>query len=397
MEDTADKTRQLSELQEAFASFNSVSGELEASYRRLQARVESLQRQLAAARRERADEARRLTAVLEALPGGVVMIDESGIVRRINSAAIDLLGDPLQDTAWQSVCRRAFHRQASERGDLTLSDGRQVSLAQKDMAPEPGRVLLLTDVTENRKFQELLDRHRRLAAMGEMAAALAHQIRTPLSAALLYTSNAARTDLSPEHRGELLDKATTCMTDLEQLIGDMLQFARGAGDAGMNFTLADVLSAVERSLRPTLDPDQTLCIDCTDADAGLSGNREAVVGAVLNLANNALQAAGDAASVRIRARVAGAHAEIVVSDNGPGVPPEQAHRIFDPFYTSRPDGTGLGLAVVKSVAESHGGDVTLVEAAANGASFVLRLATDAASRPAAPAGRRQPVAEEAAA
>jgi len=402
MEDTADQQRKLSELKEAFESFNSVSGELQDSYRQLQSQVESLQQQLAAARRERADEARRLTAVLEALPGGVVMLDESGVVRRINTAAIDLLGDPLQDMTWQSICRRAFYRQASEQGDLTLSDGRRVSLAQKDMAPEPGRVLLLTDVTENRKFQELLDRHRRLAAMGEMAAALAHQIRTPLSAALLYTSNAARPELDPGHRGELLDKATNCMTDLEQLIGDMLQFARGASHANASFSIGDVVAAVDRSLRPTLDSGQTLNIDYSDAEAPLCGNREAVVGAVLNLANNALQAAGAAARVDIRARANGMDAEISVTDNGPGVPAGQADRIFDPFYTSRANGTGLGLAVVKSVAQSHGGDIGVTDDAAGGATFALRIPISVAARDAqrplvGTAATQQTITEDAAA
>lgn len=380
MEANEDKTRQLNELKVAFESFNSASGELQTSYRQLQAQVAGLQSQLAAAERGRAEQerrnaelARRLTALLEALPGGVIMLDDSDIVRAINSAATDLLGDPLQDIEWRSVCHRAFQGAASEQGDLTLTDGRRISLAQKDMTPEPGRVLLLTDVTENRKFQELLDRHRRLAAMGEMAAALAHQIRTPLSAALLYTSNASRPELTGEHRSDLLDKATNCLTDLEQLISDMLQFARGASNANSSFSVDELLSAVDRSLRPVVRSDQLLEISSPDTHIELNGNREALVGAVLNLANNALQSAGDHARVNIAVCVVGLSAEIHVTDNGPGIAADQAEKIFDPFYTSRPDGTGLGLAVVKSVARSHGGDVTLEETGVQGATFVLRV------------------------
>lgn len=384
MESDEDKTRKLNELKAAFESFNSSSSELQTSYRELQERVTGLRHQLAAAERGCAEQARRngelagrLTALLEALPGGVVMLDDNGIVRAINSTAQDLLGDPLQDLEWQSICYRAFRGtfsgQTGEHGDLTLTDGRRVSLAQKSMTPEPGRVLLLTDVTENRKFQELLDRHRRLAAMGEMAAALAHQIRTPLSAALLYTTNASRPELTTECRNDQLNKATNCLTDLERLISDMLQFARGASHADFSFTVDELLASVERSLRPVLRSEQSLEIACSDSPIDLSGNREALVGAVLNLANNALQAAGDCARVAIEVCVTGLSAEIRVTDNGPGISSEVADKIFDPFFTSRPDGTGLGLAVVKSVARSHGGDVVLQETGVPGATFVLRI------------------------
>ena len=388
MEANEDKTRKLNELKAAFESFNTASSELQISYRELQEQAAGLESQLAAAQRGRAEQAlrnaelaRRLTALLEALPGGVVMLDESGVVRAINSAATDLLGNPLQDIEWRSVCTRAFHGSASERGhgranehgDLTLTDGRRISLAQKDMTPEPGRVLLLTDVTENRKFQELLDRHRRLAAMGEMAAALAHQIRTPLSAALLYTSNASRPELTAEHRSDLLDKATNCLTDLEQLISDMLQFARGASHVDSSFSVDDLLAAVELSLRPILRSDQSLEILPPESDVELNGNREALVGAVLNLANNALQSAGDHACVNVAVRIVGLSAEIRVTDNGPGISPDQVGKIFDPFYTSRSDGTGLGLAVVKSVAKACGGEVFLEENDIPGATFVLRI------------------------
>ncbi|MCG8377440.1 MAG: PAS domain-containing protein, partial [Chlorobiales bacterium] len=247
----------LSSLKAAFEAFNQVSGQLQNSYEELQQEVAQLKDQLKTANRKRAEEARRnadlaqrLSSLLEALPGGVVMLDEGGVVREINSAAGDFLGEPLQNHEWTLVCRRAFKADTDEQGDLILNDGRKVTLAQQALEPGPGRVLLLTDVTENRKLQELLSRHRRLAAMGEMAAALAHQIRTPLSAALLYTSNATLNDLTDDRRFELMDKSTRCLHDLEQLINDMLQFARGASCSEEHFGLDDLIDAVENALDP---------------------------------------------------------------------------------------------------------------------------------------------------
>lgn len=382
MRSGATKQRKLSELKEAFESFNTVSDQLQTAYLDLQDQVAGLQQQLQQAQQQRAEEAQRnadlagrLTALLEALPGGVIMLDETGVVREINSSASDFLGDPLADVEWQTVCQRAFRSPANEQGDLTLQDGRRISLAQKAMVPEPGRVLLLTDVTEHRKFEELLARHRRLSAMGEMAAALAHQIRTPLSAALLYTSNATRADLPVERRESLLNKATTCLHDLEQLISDMLQFARGASYTESVFSVDDLLNSVETSLRPIVQDNQHLLISRIDSPIHLSGNREALVGAVLNLASNALQSAGTEARVEVKVCARGPQIEIRVADNGPGVSAENRDKIFDPFYTSRPDGTGLGLAVVRSVARSHGGDIELEPSERAGATFILRLPT----------------------
>ncbi|MDH3978414.1 MAG: HAMP domain-containing histidine kinase, partial [Gammaproteobacteria bacterium] len=194
-----------------------------------------------------------------------------------------------------------------------------------------------------------------------------------LSAALLYTSNASRPELSAERRTEILDKATHCLTDLEQLIGDMLQFARGAGRTKDFVSLEELMSSIDVSLRPALKSGQSMKIDLPESAIQMSGNREALTGAVLNLANNALQAAGDQAQVEITGRPDGAFVEICVADNGPGIAPEKVGKIFDPFYTSRPDGTGLGLAVVKSVTESHGGEVYVDETTPRGTKFVMRL------------------------
>ena len=373
MEPSQTPAEDIAGLQEAFEAFNEVSGQLRSSYQSLQQQVVSLTDQLERETRRNAELATRLSALLEALPGGVIMLDEGGVVREINATACDFLGEPLQDVEWTLVCRRAFRDHTSEDGDLTLQDGRRLSLAQKPMEPGPGRVLLFTDVTEHRKLQELLDRQRRLAAMGEMAAALAHQIRTPLSAALLYATSAAGAGLTNARKDELLAKSTRCLHDLEQLIGDMLQFARGASFAEGSVELSEILTAVDTALRPLIRNGQQVRFTAPDTPARVTGNREALAGAILNLATNALQHAGDNARVTIEAQTRGLEAEIRVRDNGPGVAPDQQERIFDPFFTSRADGTGLGLAVARSVARAHGGDVQLVAEDTPGATFVVRL------------------------
>ena len=227
--------------------------------------------------------------------------------------------------------------------------------------------------TQRRKVDTALSRHQRLAALGEMAATLAHQIRTPLSAALLYTSNAANPAIPLPRRDELLSRAIGCLNNLEQLVGDMLGFARGAVASNLPVDLDDLATATKNAAVALLRPGQKLEVQEAPADAIVCGNREALVGTLLNMITNGLQAAGSSAVVTVSFSVSGNTAELRVSDNGPGVPPGLHKRIFEPFFTSRSDGTGLGLAVVKSVARAHGGDVHVENNPPQGASFVLRL------------------------
>jgi two-component system sensor histidine kinase FlrB len=206
-----------------------------------------------------------------------------------------------------------------------------------------------------------------------MAAALAHQIRTPLSAALLYTENAARPGLTDTKRESQLAKAARCLHDLEKLIADMLGFARGAGAAQTPLSISDLLDGLSTALSAVTDSGQQVSIGDGPANCQIAGNREALSGALLNLAMNALQHGGPNARVAVDVTVRGTRLEIRVRDNGPGVPREYRERIFEPFFTSRPDGTGLGLAVVRSVARAHGGDVVLETGSDTGACFVVHL------------------------
>ena len=124
-----------------------------------------------------------------------------------NSVARAWLGAVTAGESWSAVTARSFEPALTEHGDLQQKDGRQLVLKQQRLTGGRGQILLLTDVTEQRQFNEVIERHRRLAALGEMVATLAHQIRTPVTSALLYTSNAARADIDQARRMQLVGKA----------------------------------------------------------------------------------------------------------------------------------------------------------------------------------------------
>lgn len=370
------------QLQEAFRAFNEISLQLAASYRDLEARVAQLNEELAAARSERLLQlaekerlANRLTRLLEALPGGVVVLDGNGAVQECNPVAADLLGEPLLGVAWREVARRAFAPRRGDSREVTLRDGRHVSISTRSLGEEPGQILLLNDVTETRTLQEMVNRHKRLSAMGEMAAKLAHQIRTPLASALLYVSHVTRTDLEAEDRSRFAQKILSRLRHLEAMVNDMLAFARGSAVSDETFPVRMLADDLEVALEPQLQSCAGhLTIENRVPDAMLTGNRQALLGALLNLATNALQACGEGARLRLLiARGLGDVVELRLSDNGPGIPEEIRDRIFEPFFTTRPDGTGLGLAVVQAVAESHRGEVRVQSRAGEGTTFILRL------------------------
>jgi len=377
---------QAQELQDAFGAFNQLSAQLTESYQQLEVRVAGLTTALETEQDERLKEltekervASRLASLLHALPGGVVVIDEEGKVQEHNPAAELLLGQPLLGLPWADIIQRSFAPRSDDGHDISLVDGRKVNISTCPLGSEPGQILLITDVTEIRYLQDRMGQQQRLAAMGKMAASLAHQIRTPLSSALLYVSNLKRQVLSDEDRFVLTEKMTSRLRHLEQLIEDMLMYSREGKVGEEFFTSQDLIDELYQGLEPQLELTETRFVTKNKArDLMIHGNRQMLLSALTNLAMNAMQAMKESDKTETR------KIEVIITknkndvcialkDNGPGIPLELQEQIFDPFYTTRTQGTGLGLAVVQAVAKAHGGDVQLESTPNKGCVFNVTL------------------------
>lgn len=368
------------DLEDAFHVFSQVSERLAESYRLLEDRVAVLTEELAAARHERLQQlaekerlANRLQLLLETLPGGVVVLDGQGLVQECNPVAVSLLSGPLLGENWREVAARAFAADGQGPYQATLKDGRQLSISTCELAAEPGRILLFQDVTETRQLQDLLSRHQRLSAMGEMVARLAHQIRTPLSSAMLYVSMLHKAPAGQADGVQCAAKALSRLRELERMVNDMLVFARGGEFAAQPIALSGLLDDLRQSLElPLQQSHGRLEIIDHAPGATIEGVRDVLLGALLNLTTNAIQAAGSDVRLIIETRRAADGAiEVRVTDNGPGIPPDLHDKIFEPFFTTRSSGTGLGLAVVRAVMEGHRGAVSLQSEEGRGASFIL--------------------------
>lgn len=303
--------------------------------------------------------ASRMEALLDFLPGGVVVIDETGTVVQSNPAAVRLLGQEIDGLRWREVISRCFAPRSDDGLEVSTVGGRRCSLATASL-DDFGQIILLTDQTETRRLQQQVGQHEKLSAIGKMVSALAHQIRTPLSAAILYANHLCGDQVNPERKKEFARKLLGRLEHMAEQVKDMLLFVRN------ELPLNDVvkLDDLELGLRAAMEiPLQTEGCVCSwqnpNPAVEIRCNREALIGAVLNLVNNAVQACGRGGRLKIsfiRTAVKGQSAvAIAIADNGPGMSDEQLNAAKQVFYTTKPQGSGLGLAVVQSVSRAHGG------------------------------------------
>lgn len=366
-------------LEQAFALFNQMSNQLSESYSLLEARVSELKGQLALVSAQRMQElaekerlAHRLQSLLDLLPGGVIVIDGQGVVREANPVARALLGQPLVGMLWRQVIARNFAPREDDGHEISMKDGRRLSIATRSLHGEPGQLVLLTDLTETRRLQDQLSRHERLSALGRMVASLAHQIRTPLSAALLYASHLNEQVLPAEQQQRFAGRLKERLHELENQVRDMLIFARG------ELPLPDRLDpqALFAALRAAAEPHvtgMTVRWQCDVRAGELLCNRDTLVGTLLNLIDNAIQAGGREARLKIHLYRRDNQLRLCISDNGPGMDAATLARLGEPFFTTKTTGTGLGLAVVKAVARAHQGQLLLQSRVARGTCAILSL------------------------
>lgn len=323
--------------------------------------------------------ANRHSRLLAVLPAGVVVLDGEGVVQETNAAAIDLLGEPLSGERWISIIERAFQPQPGDGHDVSLKDGRMVHISTSPLGSEPGQIILLQEVTETRALQNKVSHLQRLSTMGEVAARLAHQIRTPLSSALLYLSPLLKEDTDPAVRKRFAGRLRHSLTHMEQLVKDLLAFSRGTMASTSPVAITSLLQEVEQQFRsqPQAELIQ-LTIHNQLNDGHVYGSQAALASAINNLLNNARQACGEFGQIRVFAELVETEdrqsfIDISVEDNGPGIAEADYDKILTPFYTTRSNGTGLGLAVVQSIVKAHKGSLWIDSDEGEGSTFGLRL------------------------
>jgi len=315
--------------------------------------------------------------LIDVMPTGLVMLDGNGIVVKINKVASSLLDEPILGQPWFEVIARSFTPKADDWHEISLKDGRRVKLEISSLGAQPGQLIMITDLTETRILQDKIGQMQRLSSLGRMVSTLAHQIRTPLSAAILYGANLTNAKLTNDARISFQEKLNARLYDLEQQVNDMLLFSKSGKEQVVTpLSINNVIQESVQSMDALLIKEKAqVNVQLSSEDYYILGNKNALTGAIQNLLHNALQAPNTSENIIINIQSYSQNNDVYLSvkDNGQGIDIGTKDKIFQPFYTSSSKGTGLGLAVVKSVIKAHQGEVNLISTAGEGAHFVIKL------------------------
>lgn len=308
-----------------------------------------------------------IDAVMQSLPVGVATAPSGGQPLAQNPVARELLPAVGADIALPTMSP-GYH--VLEQGQRPL--GLHVSRLRGVDPQGAERVYVLEDLTEQRALEAQLRRNDRLASVGQLAAGIAHEVRNPLAilraTAQLLAGQLAGQDQAATYGRVLIDESDR----IERLISELLEYARPRPPHRVPLDLAEALSGAAHDVGPyALQYGVSIAVDAPAAT--LWADQEQLRQALVNLLLNAVQASSSGAVVRLSVAHGGGDVRVAVTDQGRGMRPEERERACDPFFTTRPDGTGLGLALVAAIVQEHGGQLNIASAVGAGTTVTLTL------------------------
>jgi len=383
---------------EAFRTFTLASNSLESTFGQLQSRVRKLTEELEVKNleleqslREKQEAQEYLRTILEKLPCGVFVLEESGEMTLCNPMAEEVLREARGEAGRlrSDELRNLFAASAEgrrEETEITLAAGGEKKVLATSGTPledDHGRSLgtlhIIRDITEVKALEEKNQRGERLAAMGEMAAELAHEIRNPLGSIDIFASLLTR-----ECAGDARNWAENIRIgarSLNTIVSNMLHFTGPLSPVFAEMDIHEILREIGNFCGPMIrQRGVRLKIELAADYSLIRGDRELIKQLVLNLIFNAMKAMPSEGSLAVYTRnVAGKNQsrrlELRIEDTGVGIPPEHLDKIFDPFFTTNKNGTGLGLSIVNQIVESHSGEIHVKSEINRGTAFTILFDT----------------------
>ena len=329
-------------------------------------------------------------ALAAAVPALLWAIDTGGVYTLAAGKGLSLLPDDIRPATGRSAAtlfskHPGFHAHV-RRGLSGEAFSAQVELAGRTFESryEPlrsaeGAVIglagVLTDITEQHANEDALFHAQKMASLGLMAGSVAHDFNNLLMAILGFAGllkQTATLDARDSDHLYLIEQAARRGADIASRL---LAFARGGMSRFAPLDLRNVVTEAMALVRPTLNDRITIDIDLPPSPVIVDGDFGQLQQALLNIVWNARDVLSEGGNIWVRLAQAGSHAQLSVSDSGPGIPADVRARLFDPFFTTKPagSGTGLGLSIAYGVARGHHGDIVVTSEPGHGATFVLNF------------------------
>ncbi|HEB69000.1 MAG TPA: PAS domain S-box protein [Desulfobulbus sp.] len=338
-------------------------------------------------------ERNKLAAIVAAMADGMFVTDNNALITSFNQSASKItgylqeeaIGRSCEDLFRTSLCRDAcaLRHQGETRENVETSmitkDGRKLDvsvssaiLRDKD-GERIGGVQTFRDISDEKKRHDLYCRTEKLAAVGQLAAGVAHELNNPLGNIIGYAKMISP-DEAPEKVPGRVDVIIEQARKCADIVRGLLDYSRTSASEQNHVDLAGIVRGVAEVLTLQMKKKGVeLSLDLQELPR-LSADERKVEQVIMNLALNAIQAVEQGGSISIAVRQHGDMARLEVGDNGPGIPEELRCRIFDPFFTTKPvgEGTGLGLAISAGIIDELGGLIEL-GTPENGALFIVSL------------------------
>jgi signal transduction histidine kinase len=321
-----------------------------------------------------------LAQSLYSLHDGVVVVDADGEIVSINPSAIELLGTekPMQESSLGRIVNSFLINRDFPPGIDIIVNERVLECRFSQFGDTGGAIIILTDTTDLRNYQAALEERDKLSLIGKLSATMAHEIRNPLASMSGAAQILATGKLDHEKAERMANLIEKQSLRVSELIEGYLSLSRSSSD--FPFTEINVNEVIMDSVESAMHGfagGVSLEVCRSPGDPSILGNRVRLGQVLLNLMRNSVEALSGRHEPLITLEAAviedGKSVCITVTDNGPGISGEFLGRIWEPFQTSRDEGTGLGLYIVKRIIEEHGGSVEAENIKEGGALFRIKL------------------------
>tara|TARA_B100000902_G_C27322147_1_gene925449 strand:+ start:8534 stop:9709 length:1176 start_codon:yes stop_codon:yes gene_type:complete len=343
-----------------------------------------------------AEESDFFKSIFDALQEGVIVATKAGLIHYINIGASRLFGidsksikgeyvaDHIQGLEWENLTT-GTNDAISRDLELFYPENKYLNFYIKPIVPgsedtEPIFLMLIRDITESRKGEEEKIESERIGALTMLAAGVAHEIGNPLNSINIHLQLLERKlkkavpDLYEAELRDLVETSTDEVKRLDHIVDQFLKAIRPSKPQLEPTDVNELLKESMRFLEPEIkDRGLNLTLELRSALPALELDPDQIKQAFYNIVKNATQATTEGGMITIKTDLTDSHILVTFNDTGEGISAENLSNVFQPYFTTKKSGTGLGLLIIRRIVREHGGDIKISSEVGSGTSLCLSL------------------------